>query len=44
MNGTNSRTIPLSILIIDDELNIRKTLTVCLETEGHHYCGATNGT
>jgi CheY-like chemotaxis protein len=22
-------------LIVDDEINIRKTLSVCLETEGH---------
>jgi len=25
----------LNILIVDDEINIRKTLTYCLETEGH---------
>jgi len=25
----------LNILIVDDEMNIRKTLSVCLETEGH---------
>lgn len=25
----------LSILIVDDELSIRKTLAICLETEGH---------
>ena len=42
MNGTNSGTIPLNILIIDDELNIRKTLTVYLETEGHHVVAVSN--
>jgi NtrC-family two-component system response regulator AlgB len=25
----------LHVLVVDDELNIRKTLSVCLETEGH---------
>ncbi|MDD5168449.1 MAG: response regulator, partial [Syntrophales bacterium] len=24
-----------NILVIDDEVNIRKTLSICLETEGH---------
>ena len=28
-------TTPLNILVVDDEANIRKTLTVCLETRGH---------
>jgi NtrC-family two-component system response regulator AlgB len=27
--------MPLNILVVDDEVNIRKTLSVCLETEGH---------
>jgi NtrC-family two-component system response regulator AlgB len=26
----------LNVLVVDDETNIRKTLTVCLESEGHH--------
>jgi len=25
----------LNILVVDDEVNIRKTLSLCLETEGH---------
>src|SRR5512143_2103498 len=33
---------PLNILIIDDELNIRKTLAVYLETEGHHVVAVSN--
>jgi NtrC-family two-component system response regulator AlgB len=33
---------PLNILIVDDELNIRKTLTVYLETEGHHVVAVSN--
>jgi len=35
-------TLSLSILIVDDELNIRKTLTVYLETEGHHVVAVSN--
>jgi len=42
MHGTPSRIIPLNILIIDDELNIRKTLAVYLETEGHHVVAVSN--
>jgi NtrC-family two-component system response regulator AlgB len=33
---------PLNILVVDDELNIRKTLTVCLEAEGHHAVAVSN--
>ena len=32
----------LSILVVDDEVNIRKTLTVCLETEGHKVIAVSN--
>lgn len=32
----------LNVLIVDDELNIRKTLSVCLETEGHHVVAVSN--
>jgi len=33
---------PLAILVIDDEVNIRKTLALCLESRGHHVvCAAT---
>ncbi len=32
----------LNILIVDDELNIRKTLSVCLETEGHNVVAVSN--
>jgi NtrC-family two-component system response regulator AlgB len=38
MTGTH----PLNILIVDDELNIRKTVTVYLETEGHHVVAVSN--
>ena len=33
---------PLSILIVDDELNVRKTLTVFLEEEGHRVVAVSN--
>lgn len=32
----------LNILIVDDEANIRKTLSICLETEGHRVKAAGN--
>ena len=32
----------LNILIVDDEVNIRKTLSVCLETEGHKVVAVSN--
>ena len=34
--------ISLNILIIDDEINIRKTLTVFLESRGHHVKAVSN--
>jgi two-component system, NtrC family, response regulator AlgB len=33
----------LNILIVDDEANIRKTLTVCLESRGHRMTAVSNG-
>lgn len=33
---------PLNILVVDDEVNIRKTLSVCLETEGHKVIAVSN--
>ena len=32
----------LQVLVVDDELNIRKTLALCLETEGHKVTGVSN--
>jgi NtrC-family two-component system response regulator AlgB len=34
--------LPLNILIVDDEVNIRKALSVCLETEGHKVVAVSN--
>jgi NtrC-family two-component system response regulator AlgB len=32
----------LHILVVDDEINIRKTLSICLETEGHAVTAVSN--
>ena len=34
---------PLNVLVVDDEKNIRKTLTVCLESRGHKVTAVGNG-
>jgi len=36
------KSTPLNILIVDDEINIRKTLSICLETEGHSVITVSN--
>jgi two-component system, NtrC family, response regulator AlgB len=41
MNGIMTEQ-PLNILVVDDEVNIRKTLSVCLETEGHKVIAVSN--
>ena len=33
---------PINVLVVDDESNIRKTLAICLETEGHHVTAVSN--
>src|SRR5512144_2938170 len=33
---------PINVLVVDDESNIRKTLTVCLETDGHRVVAVGN--
>ena len=37
-----SENASLHILVVDDEVNIRKTLSVCLETEGHRVVAVSN--
>jgi two-component system, NtrC family, response regulator AlgB len=32
----------MSVLVVDDELNIRKTLALCLEAEGHNVAAVSN--
>lgn len=41
MSGTQ-RELALSVLVVDDEINIRKTLSVCLETDGHRVIAVSN--
>ena len=33
---------PINVLVVDDESNIRKTLAICLEAEGHHVTAVSN--
>lgn len=33
----------LNVLVVDDKVNIRKTLTVCLESRGHRVTAVNNG-
>lgn len=33
---------PLNVLVVDDEINIRRTMTVCLEADGHHVVAVSN--
>jgi NtrC-family two-component system response regulator AlgB len=42
MGTATASTSPLRILVIDDEANIRKTLSVCLETDGHEVVSVGN--
>jgi NtrC-family two-component system response regulator AlgB len=41
-NPTESKSGPLNILVVDDEANIRKTLSYCLTAEGHSVTGVSN--
>ncbi|MFH1135355.1 MAG: sigma-54 dependent transcriptional regulator [Pseudomonadota bacterium] len=36
------KTIPLDVLVVDDETNIRKTLSYCLAAEGHSVIAVSN--
>src|SRR5580698_1206713 len=40
VTDANSR---LHILVVDDEINVRKTLAISLETDGHQVVGVSNG-
>lgn len=42
MPGAATGTQVLNILVVDDEANIRKTLSVCLESEGHRVLAVSN--
>ena len=34
--------VSLSVLVVDDEINIRKTLAICLEADGHSVVTVSN--
>lgn len=42
MTNRDNKPTHLSVLIVDDEANIRKTLTVCLESRGHRVTAVSN--
>lgn len=42
MENESTMSQSLNILVVDDEINIRKTLSVCLETEGHKVIAVSN--
>jgi len=43
MSRTLERVPNLNILIVDDEANIRRTMAMCLESEGHAVTGVDSG-
>ncbi|MSS72675.1 MAG: sigma-54-dependent Fis family transcriptional regulator [Candidatus Latescibacteria bacterium] len=42
MTQTGRAPSSLAVLVVDDEQNIRRSLTICLETEGHRVVAVTN--
>jgi two-component system, NtrC family, response regulator AlgB len=42
INMVNPKTTGLNILVVDDEINIRKTLAVCLQSRGHRVVAVSN--
>ncbi|MEW6144339.1 MAG: sigma-54 dependent transcriptional regulator [Thermodesulfobacteriota bacterium] len=42
MTEVKSEASHLSVLVVDDEVNIRKTLTLCLESRGHAVTAVSN--
>lgn len=42
MNEDRSEASRLNVLVVDDEANIRKTLTLCLESRGHAVTAVSN--
>jgi two-component system, NtrC family, response regulator AlgB len=41
--GENPPQSCLNVLVVDDEVNIRKTLLICLESKGHRVVAVSNG-
>ena len=44
MTNVNDGSTHLNVLIVDDEANIRKTLSMCLESRGHRVTAVSNPT
>lgn len=42
MNHPSSTSPSLNVLIVDDDANIRKTMSYCLAAEGHTVVGVSN--
>jgi NtrC-family two-component system response regulator AlgB len=42
MTSSDNQPVHLNVLIVDDEANIRKTLSVCLESRGHRVTAVSN--
>lgn len=42
MSTADARHNPLHVLVVDDEVNIRKTLALCLELDGHRVFAVSN--
>jgi len=40
--ATEDANSALRVLVVDDEINIRKALTICLETDGHNVVSVSN--
>jgi len=44
MTASSPASTSLNVLVVDDELNIRKALSACLESDGHHVVSTANAT
>ncbi len=42
MNKNRQKTVAMNIMVVDDEANIRKTLSYCLAAEGHRVISVSN--
>ena len=42
MAENHEKARPMNLLVVDDEVNIRKTLALCLEGQGHTVCAVSN--
>ena len=42
-DSSTAKAAPLNILVVDDEANVRRVLSVALETDGHRVVGVLDG-